>query len=293
MSFRISESDLVDLHTHSTANDGRWVPATLTEAARERGIRVLALTDHDTVKAVPSFMAEARQRGIFPLTGVEVSSWWRGTMQHVLLLNVDLANPRLSSLLAALWAEIQAAVDQGLAALASKGYVFSQLEERRRQGLDVMPVHVLVAGLEAGLAPTFPEVVRFFTEDLKVTFTAGVDMAEAVEAGHAAGGLAILAHPGRAEYGFADNDRASVAAMVEDTGLDGLEVYHWSHGPQEVETYGGLARERGLLVSCGSDSHGPDSQRALRGWEARLCRPLLERMGIEVDSAGQSGSRGD
>jgi hypothetical protein len=70
--------------------------------------------------------------------------------------------------------------------------------------------------------------------------------------------------------------------MAAATGLDGVEVYHWSHGPREEALYGRLAAERGLLVSCGSDSHGPNSKRPLRGHQARMCRALLERCGVEV-----------
>jgi 3',5'-nucleoside bisphosphate phosphatase len=278
----LSENDLVDFHSHSTANDGRWTPAALTKAASDIGIRVLALTDHDTTAAVPAFLIEAESRGILGIPGLEVSCWWRDTIQHVLLLGVDLGHPELVHLLGGLWAEVKGVAERSLSDLARHGYRFPGLEERAAQGFDVLPIHVLVAALEAKLAPTFPEVVRFLNEDLRLSLASGVEMAAAVAAGQASGGVAVLAHPGRAEYGFTTNTVSSVTEMVEATNLDGLEVYHWSHGQAEIESYSRLAAKLGLLVSCGSDSHGPNSQRALRGWEARLCRSLLRRLGVEV-----------
>ncbi|MHB1414275.1 MAG: PHP domain-containing protein [Chloroflexota bacterium] len=281
--FQVAESDLVDLHTHSVANDGRWRPATLAKAASMAGIRVVALTDHDTVAAVPAFAAEAASAGLYALPGVEVSSWWRGAIYHVLLYNVDLRNPRLVATLSSLWGEIKDVAARAVAQLHSHGYELPDLDSLR-QGGDLLPIHVIVAAMQGGVAPDFMGVIGALRE-MGISLTAGVDMAEAVAAGHAAGGLAVLAHPGRTELGFTPAGPDAVAEMVAKTGLDGIEVYHWSHGPAEEATYGRLAAERGLLISCGSDSHGPRSKRPLRGREAALCRDLLERCGIEVVSS--------
>lgn len=286
MRSRITSADLVDLHTHSIINDGNWRPEALAAAAAEAGIRVVALTDHDTLAGAADFGRAAAVVGIQALPGVEVSSWWEGTIYHVLLYGVDVRHPVLTDLLSAVW---RAAVDAAARArddLRGRGYSLPQLEELSG-GREPLPYHVLVAALRSGLGASFNEVVRFTAGELGLSFAAGVDMAAAVHACHAAGGVAVLAHPGRAEFGFQRADPETAKRMVRETHLDGVEVYHWSHGPTEIAAYDRLAQELGLLVSCGSDSHGPRSAHRLRGWEAGLCRALLQRCGVEVvDASG-------
>ncbi len=288
-SFRIAETDLVDLHTHSVANDGSWEARTLAEAGKAAGLRVVALTDHDTTAGVAEFAREAAAVGIYAIPGVEVSCWWRGQIFHVLLYGIDVDNPSLRRLLAEVWQQSRAVALRARDRLRARGYPLPQLDEGRRPGGELLPYDVLVGALRAGLAADFQEVVRLLVAEMGIDLRAGVDMAAAVAAGHAAGGVAILAHPGRAEFGFTHVEPAEIGQMVEATGLDGLEVYHWSHGEAESELYGRLAGERGLLVSCGSDSHGPRSRHGLRGYEARLCRELMARCGVQVDALGAGG----
>ncbi|MHB1004305.1 MAG: PHP domain-containing protein [Chloroflexota bacterium] len=276
----VAETDLVDLHTHSVANDGRWRADRLARAAATAGIRVLALTDHDTTMGVGSFADAARFAGVLAIPGVEVSCWWRGSIYHVLLYGVDTRNAELVALLRDLWVEIRAVASRARDQLRERGYVLAELEAAR--GGEFLPVDVIVAAMRAGVASSFPEVVEALVDQMGLSFLAGADMQAAVSAGHAAGGVAVLAHPGRAEFGFTVVGGEVIAEMVAATGLDGLEVYHWSHGPAEVATYSGIAADLGLLVSCGSDSHGPNPPRGLRGHEARLCRDLLARLGVDV-----------
>ncbi len=288
-SFCIAETALVDLHTHSVANDGRWQTSTLAAAAKAAGLRVVALTDHDTTAGVAEFAGAAAAAGIYAIPGVEVSCWWRGQIFHVLLYGIDVANPTLRRLLADIWQEVKSVAARARDRLQARGYPLPQLQEARRAGGDLLPVDVMVAALRSGLAADFQDVVRILVEEMGIDFRAGADMAAAVAAGHAAGGVAILAHPGRLEYGFSRVEPGEIVEMVEAADLDGLEVYHWSHGEAENDLYGRLAAERGLLVSCGSDSHGPRSRRGLHGYEARLCRGLLARCGVEVGELRQGG----
>jgi 3',5'-nucleoside bisphosphate phosphatase len=110
------------------------------------------------------------------------------------------------------------------------------------------------------------------------------DMVETVEITHRSGGVALIAHPGRGklepqEFTFytpdlLDQVRASIP-------LDGIEVYYPTHSPELVETYLACAQQHGLLVSAGSDSHGPPGRMPIK-YRADLCRLLLERVGVEV-----------
>lgn len=280
MPFRIAERELVDLHSHSVANDGRWRPDTLAQASAGDGIRVAALTDHDTTANVLAFAREAAAVGVYAVPGVEVTCWWRGAIYHVLCLGVDVASPPLQAVLADVWGQTLAVARRAAGELARRGRHLVGLEETRNGAY--LPIDVINAAMRSGIAPTFPETVEVLVGEMGLSFTAGVDMERAIAACHTAGGVSVLAHPGRAEFGFNVATPELVKAMAKETGLDGVEVYHWSHGPTEIALYGRLAAESGLLVSCGSDSHGPNSARPRRGWEARLCRPLLERLEVEV-----------
>ncbi|MHB1132736.1 MAG: PHP domain-containing protein [Chloroflexota bacterium] len=281
---RLNASDLIDLHTHSTANDGHWQPETLAAAARAADIKLVALTDHDTVAGVAPFARAAAEAGLGALPGVEVSSWWQDSIYHVLLLGIDSSHPALAMLLAGLRRETVAVAARAADRLRSHGHPLPQLAELAGGG-EPLPYHVLLAALRAGLGANFEAVVRYVVSELGISLAAGVPLAEVVEAGQAAGGVAVLAHPGRAEFGFAVAEPATIRHMRAASGLDGLEVYHWSHSVAAEATYGGLAAELGLLVSAGSDSHGPRSSHPLRGRAAHLCRTLLERCGIEVAGA--------
>jgi predicted metal-dependent phosphoesterase TrpH len=107
---------------------------------------------------------------------------------------------------------------------------------------------------------------------------------EAIAVGHAAGGVAVIAHPGRAEPGFTPTTRAHLDAMVA-VGLDGVEVFHSYHRAADVAFLLQYAEERGLLIGCGSDSHGPGpGPRPLTAWPATRCRALLARLGVTLEA---------
>jgi 3',5'-nucleoside bisphosphate phosphatase len=284
MNSRVLSTDLIDLHTHSTANDGRWTAATLATGAAAAGLRVVALTDHDTVAGTQAFASTARSAGLIAVPGVEVSSWWHDAVHHVLLYGVDVTEPALLAVLEDVRAQAAAAAGRARDRLRARGYALAGLETIAA-GREPLPYDVLLAALHSGLGKTFAEVVQYVVEGLGISFAAAADAADVVRASHRAGGIAVLAHPGRAEFGFATASGDDVREMAAQVGLDGLEVYHWSHGPAEELLYGSLARELGLLVSSGSDSHGPNSSHPLRGREVRHCRALLERCGIAVVDA--------
>jgi predicted metal-dependent phosphoesterase TrpH len=108
------------------------------------------------------------------------------------------------------------------------------------------------------------------------------DIAEVVEVVHRSGGVALIAHPGRGlhnpqEFTYYTPDLLDqVRAEIP---LDGIEVYHPTHSPEMVESYLAYAQKHDLLVSAGSDSHGPPGRMPIKH-SAELCRKLLERVGV-------------
>ncbi len=175
------------------------------------------------------------------------------------------------------------------ASLAREAAVKLRQGGMRLQDLEGLPEEsyrahdVIRAALAEGLASNYSETVRIIVTEYGARFAAAASFCEVVEACHAAGGVAIIAHPGRAEYGFGRATAEDIGRMRRQAGLDGIEVYHWSHSRQQETGLLELANSLGMLVSCGSDSHGPGAAKPLVGRRAELCQPLLERLGFTVE----------
>lgn len=110
------------------------------------------------------------------------------------------------------------------------------------------------------------------------------DMHQTVETAHRSGGVALIAHPGRGlqePQEFTNYTPELLDQVRAEIPLDGIEVYYPTHTPEQVETYRAYAQQHNLLISAGSDSHGPPGRMPTK-YRAELCRRLLERVGIQV-----------
>lgn len=253
---------LIDLHTHSTASDGTDPPAAVMAAAREAGLSVVALTDHDTTVGWAE-AAAALPPGLTLVPGLELSCRWlrpdggRSTMLHVLGYLVDPAHPGLSAALTRLRHSRLGRAQRITNRLAADGVPVSwERVAELADGASVGRPHVARALLEAGVVDSVEEAFATYLnhrspyhepkEDLEVL--TGVRLV--VEAG----GVAVFAHPLARRRGRVVGDDV-VAAMVE-AGLSGLEVDHPDHDEADREHLRGLAADLGLLVTGSSDYHG-------------------------------------
>jgi predicted metal-dependent phosphoesterase TrpH len=248
----------IDLHTHSTASDGRLAPAELVAAARAAGVRRLALTDHDTVAGLPEARVACEAHGVELIPGLELSCRWKKLDIHVCGLWIDPLHPALAR---ALSSQSERREDRG---------------ERiaRRLGHKRMPGALAGARRVAGEAPLGrPHFARWMVDaghvpDLNTAFRrwlgagapAGVatewpELAEGIAWLHAAGGLAVLAHP--LKYRLTATRLRALLADFAEAGGDGLEVSTVRMPPEERRRLAGLARRNGLRGSAGSDFHGP------------------------------------
>lgn len=286
--FIVQADDPVDFHLHTRASDGGWTPHQLVDHLVEHGFKVAAVCDHDTMRSVPEAMEHAASRGILIIPGVEVTTWWEDRQWHLLVYGADPTSERghgFGALLARQADELAAAAERGILALESHGHALPSLEEVV-DGRPLLPVHVLLTAIKDGHASnlqTAHQLVMRYGETLRVD----VPLAETVRAAHEAGGICILAHPGR-------NDGAGILSvdqldrMLQTIPIDGLEAHYRSYTEDETEHYRAMAHERGLLVSCGSDSHAPNFPVNPRPYPARWVVPFLERLGCEV--AGFDGT---
>ena len=274
---------VVDLHMHSPHSDGHWTPETLPPAAQALSLRVVALTDHDEIAGIPAMAAALAAQGIHLIPAVEVSTQFQGIGFHLLLYNINLAHPELRARFDHVRALYDDMARRGLAELARRGKPLDPARSPLLAAASGLKIYHLVAALVTqGYARHGGEAYGLCKE-VGVSFAWSLPMEEALALAHAAGGVGVIAHPGRAEPGFTAATRAHLDGMVA-AGLDGVECFHSFHRAADVAFYLKYAEEKGLLVGCGSDTHGPGpSPRQLTPWPSTFCRALLERCGFVLD----------
>jgi len=242
---------LADLHMHSTVSDGWRDPDEVAHLAAERGVRIMALTDHDTFQGVDRARSVAHRRGLGYVRALEVTTYPPNQMRHILGHGVDVKHPRLLALLDRTQGVFRRQSEAWIAVLHEQGIgedlQLGALAERPT----LMPGAVLKVILQHGVMTEKDawESVRRAVDFMPPEFYAPIPSPkEAVEAIHAAGGLAVHAHPGSVP----DQDLMKEVLPL----VDGLEVYTRRHKPEQIPVYEELARRHGLLMTVGSDYHG-------------------------------------
>ncbi len=267
-----------DLHSHSTCSDGELEPERLVELAASVGVDVLALTDHDSVAGIERAVEVARAYGLQLVPGVEISSRWAGLDIHVVGLNLDVSNVALRDRLDnqnQKRVERAHKIDRKLGKLGFGGV----LEAVKAQVGDKPPgrpdfARVLIS---AGACRSFDEAFRKYLGQGKAAYAA-IDwptLEESVSWIHEAGGMAVLAHPGR--YKMTRSKLSCLIKAFKQAGGDALEVVTSGQDKGKTEQLASFAQEYGLLASLGSDYHGPSMHWIKLGQIAALpkrCRPI-------------------
>ena len=256
---------MIDLHVHSTASDGLTPPEKLPGLAVRIGLSAVALTDHDTVGGIAAFLAAAQAfPGLTAISGVELSTLYCSREMHIVGLFVDPENAELQNYLADQRRERAARAEKMRARLTALGYPISQEELHDVCGNDCpgRPHFADILVRKFG----FPDLPTAFAKLLKNGAPGYVPRTlppphAAIRAIHAAGGIAVWAHPvyrERNEYAFARRILRKFSAP--EIGLDAVEGYYSLFGPNETAMILGLAADHGVAVSGGSDYHGRDDQ---------------------------------
>jgi predicted metal-dependent phosphoesterase TrpH len=276
---RLEAEAPVDLQLHTVYSDGHWTPAALVRHLAKHGFRVAAVTDHDTLAHVEPLQTLGTNYGVVLVPAVEVTTRWRGLPAHLLCYGVSPACAELAALVRTTEQEQYANTLAVYETLRQQGRAFPHQEEllATQAGAVRRPVDNARLLLDHGYAITLDEALDQIRAAGYVQSAAPLEAA--VAAAHAGGALAVLAHPGRGGGELFAFEPALLAELAEAVPLDGIEVYYPTHTPDQVADYLRLASERRLLVSAGSDSHGP-RQRYPVTYPARCCADLLARLDI-------------
>lgn len=261
-----------DLHCHSNVSDGVLTPAAVAAYARKGGVDVWALTDHDEVGGIKAARAAARGLGMHFVPGVEISVTWGGETVHIVGLHVDEDNEVLTQGLAA----TRGGRDERGRAIAA------QLEQAGIPGAyegalkyvgnpDLMSrTHFARYLVEAGVCSSTLEVFRKYLVEGKPGYVPHrwATLEQAVTWIRGAGGIPVIAHPGR--YKFGATAEGALFDEFRQLGGNAIEVVTGSHTPDQYQTYAELARRYGFLASRGTDFHAPGEARV----EFALLPPL-------------------
>ncbi|KFA96898.1 RNase RNM [Vibrio sp. ER1A] len=250
----------IDLHSHTTASDGRLSVAELLDRAIGFDVKVLAITDHDTLDAIPEALEFIEQQSlpIELVNGIEISTVWQNKDIHIVGLGVSLDSPELLALIEA----------QQARRVERSELIAHRLEKATREG--VLEEVKLIAGdapitrahfakwlVDNGYAKTMQQVFKKYMTRNNTGYVPPnwCSMQEAVAAIHSAGGVAVLAHPGRYQL-TAKWLKRLIAAFCEANG-DAMEVAQPQQSLQERRNLADYAIQYNLLASQGSDFHYP------------------------------------
>ena len=249
---------MIDLHLHSRASDGTLAPAAVVALAAERHVRLMSLTDHDTLEGTHEAASAAKQASLRFVPGVEISVSWENKTLHVVALDVDPEHPVLSSGLARLQAVRDARAVEIGRRLEARGVTGAYAgAERLAGGARLTRTHFARFLHEAGHVKDEAQAYRKFLgrgKPANVNST-WASLEEAVGWIHAAGGHAVLAHPFR--YGLTRAWLVKVLTAFKQAGGDAMEVVSGRGNPDELHVAAHLAARFELAGSVGSDFHAP------------------------------------
>lgn len=249
-----------DLHTHSTASDGTLSPTALVERAHEQQVELLALTDHDITSGLSEAANAAAHYGMQFVPGIEISVTWQHQTVHIVGLGIDPHNATLQQGLAqqlAFRCERGAAIAERLEQSGIPGALAGA--QRYAGGKILSRTHFAHFLVEQGKAKDIRQVFKKYLVRGKPGYVPGqwATLEQALDWVTAAEGMAVIAHPAR--YGFTTTKLRKLIGEFRELGGMGFEVISGSHSHDEEQRMAQLAKQERLLVSKGSDFHGPDN----------------------------------
>lgn len=249
-----------DFHCHSIVSDGLLPPQVVARRAAANGVDLWALTDHDDIGGLVEAKATAEEAGMRFVNGVEISIEWRGTPIHIVGLGFDAANPDLVNGLHDLrQGRVERAQRMGdaLAAIGIPGVYEGALCFVTNPSL-ISRAHFARYLVSIGIARDVPGVFQHYLTPGKPGYVdhQWVTLENAVRWINGAGGVAVVAHPGR--YKMSGAEMRRFLDDFKDAGGRGIEVTCGSHSPDHVLHFARLARHYAFHASRGSDFHGPE-----------------------------------
>lgn len=252
-----------DLHCHSNVSDGLLSPEEVAARAKANGVDVWALTDHDELGGVARARAAAKALGMHYVAGVEISVTWAGQTVHIVGLRVDETDRTLLDGLYATRNGRERRAHEIACELEKAGICGTFEGALKHVGNPdlISRTHFARYMVEAGHCCDTKEVFANYLTEGKPGYVPHrwATLKEAVDWIRGAGGVAVIAHPGR--YKYTQTQFGALFDEFKQLGGAAIEVNTGSHTPEQYEEYAQIARSYGFLASMGSDFHGPGESR--------------------------------
>jgi predicted metal-dependent phosphoesterase TrpH len=249
----------VDLHCHSNVSDGALAPSAVAARAKAGGVDVWALTDHDEIGGIAEARQAALSLGMRYVTGVEISVTWAERTIHIVGLQFDEKHPDLVEGLKRTRSGRERRARDMAAQLAAAGVPDAFEGALRYVGNPdlISRTHFARYMVETGICKDVQDVFSNYLTEGKPGYVPHrwATLKDAVTWIRNAGGIAVVAHPGR--YDLSDLERDVFLNEFKRAGGTGVEVVTGSHTPEEYAEYTRVAKDYGLLASRGSDFHAP------------------------------------
>lgn len=253
MESRSNPLGIIDLHTHTLHSDGALTPRELLEKGKDAGVRLISITDHDSVSGLAEAESCSKEIGIEVVPGIEITSTYGRYQLHFLGFFFDYNEKSFASRLDYLRS---ARLNRARRIIAKLNRIkiplkFESVLERSGVENSIGRPHIANTMVEEGYAETYDEVFNKYLGIGRPAYEANHPFPpeEAIEMIAQAGGLSFIAHPSHYVTG-------DVLRQFQQFGLDGIEVIHPSHSPEEVECARSFADCNNLLKCGGSDFHG-------------------------------------
>ncbi|HIV14622.1 MAG TPA: PHP domain-containing protein [Candidatus Avisuccinivibrio pullicola] len=265
----------IDLHTHTTASDGAFTPEALVERARSKGITHLAITDHDTTLGIARAMARAKQDDLLGqiqiIPGVEISTSFKTVQIHIAGLFIDPDCEVMKRFVERQLSLRKWRAEEMGRKLEGAGFphIYEEITEGLPEGSIVTRGNFARYIYEKGKAKSFEDAFNRYLRRGRVGYVNSqwMDIQEAVEIIHQAGGIAVLAHPRR--YEITNGRLRTLITYFREAGGEAMEVAACQMKPSDRDFMATLCVQYGLLGSAGSDFHHEGSFREL-GWNLSI-----------------------
>ncbi len=244
---------IVDFHSHTTESDGTLPPHEVVALMRKRGVEIFSITDHDALGAYKKLGDEVGTARVVP--GIELNTTYKGNEVHVLGYGFPEESAAIEEAIASNRHERDMRAEKMVLQLQRAGYdldIEAVRAEAAHEGTALGRPHVARALIRAGIARDIDSAFREMLVPGKPGYVPQLYMLphQAVELIAKAGGVPVLAHPGRLK------DEAIIEELVN-AGLVGLEVFYGTHDANQTAHYRDVAAQFGLVMTAGSDFHDP------------------------------------
>lgn len=252
----------IDLHIHSTASDGSLTPIEILKTAHQVRLGAFSITDHDTINGVKEVLDADLPKDLKFIPGIEISAaapMGIGGSLHLLGYGIDCAHNGLNKLLALLHESRNTRTPRIIKRLNQLGIPLSLKDIQKYAGKSMVGrPHIAMALVGEGYAMSVDDAFERFLGKGKDAYVDKfrIPCKEAIETIAAAGGITILAHPLLISQDYKTIEK--LVNILIPMGLSGIECIYPQHPPDAVAFYQSLAKRKGLLITGGTDFHGPD-----------------------------------